>query len=88
VASSGVINAAEREVLLEILEICQEIDPQAASQLNRFMPDGMIPSPAKRPAEHSLFVSEAVLILARAVRGKKRGRKPNVQWHNEESKAS
>jgi hypothetical protein len=33
-------------------------------------------------------VSEAVLILARAVRGKQRGRPKNIQWHNEESKAS
>jgi hypothetical protein len=88
VASSGVINAAEREVLLEILEICEALDPEAASQLNRYMPDKIMPNPDKRPAEHGLFMAEAMLILARAVRGKKRGRKPNVQWHDEESKAS
>jgi hypothetical protein len=83
----GVVAAAQRPVLEEIRAICEQIDPEAAAQLGRYTPGGLLPSPIRRREEYDLFVSESLLILARAVRGKKRGRKPNVQFH-EESKAS
>jgi hypothetical protein len=87
-AASSIVNAKQRLALEEIRAICEEIDPEAASQLNRYMPDRMMPNPDKRPAEHGLFVAECLLILARAVKGKRRGRPKNVQWRDEESKAS
>jgi hypothetical protein len=88
-AASSIVNAQQRLALEEIRAICEELDPEAASQLNRYMPGNVMPNPDKRPAEHGLFMAEAMLILARAVRGKKRGRPKNVVFHDDrESKAS
>jgi hypothetical protein len=87
-AASSIVNAQQRLALEEIRDIVSELDPEAASQLNRYMPGNIMPNPDKRPAEHGLFMAEAMLILARAVKGKRRGRPKNVQWHDEESKAS
>jgi hypothetical protein len=85
----GVLISEQRPALEEIRAICEEIDPQGGAMLSRHTPGGAVPSSGKQREEYDLFVLESLLILARAVRGKKRGRKPNVQWHeNQESKAS
>jgi hypothetical protein len=84
----GIVISEQRPALEELHAIAKELDPEAAAGLVRFIPGGVVPNPDKQAAEYNLFMTEVLLILARAVRGKKRGRKPNVQWHDEESKAS
>jgi hypothetical protein len=87
-AATSKIVEQELKALQEIHEIVKELDPEASKNLNRFMSGKVMPSPTKRPAEHRLFVTECLLIIARAVKGKKRGRKPNVVIHDKDSKAS
>jgi hypothetical protein len=84
----SIVVSQQRQVLQEIHSIVAEVDPEAAAVLTRYTPGNVIPNTVKMREEFDLFVLESLLILARAVRGKKRGRKPNVQWHDEESKAS
>jgi hypothetical protein len=83
-AATSVVVKHQRRALEEIGDIVEELDPEAAAKLNRFTPGGVMPSPNKRPEEANLFLAEAVLILARAVRGKKRGRPKNVVFHDKE----
>jgi hypothetical protein len=74
--------------LEEIRDLCEELDPEGAKRLTRYVPGGVIPTPTKRPAEYSLFITEAVLILARALQKRKGGRPRNVARHDEDTKPS
>jgi hypothetical protein len=82
------IREQQRLALKEIHETIKELDPKAASNLLRYTPGGTLPNSSKTLPEFHLYTLEALLILARAVKGKKRGRKPNVVIRDEESQAS
>lgn len=79
----SIVVSQQRQVLQEIHSIVAEVDPEAAAGLTRYTPGNVVPNTVKMREEFDLFVLEALAILARAVRPKRRGRRKNVVFHDE-----
>jgi hypothetical protein len=78
----GVIVGAQHPAMQELHAIIEELDPEAAAGLTRYTPGNALPNSFKQPEAYSLYMLESLLILARVVRGRKRGRRRNIEFHD------
>jgi hypothetical protein len=81
--STSIVLGQQREALEEIHSIVAELDSEAAARLTRYVPGGALPTSTRSRAEYDLLVLESLLIIARAVKGKRRGRRRNIEFHEE-----
>jgi hypothetical protein len=82
-AAREVILNHQYEVMRELGDIVDRLDPEALGQVRSLLPAGMVPTSGRSLDELVLFLGQAVLVLAKrldeleeANRPKKRGRPP------------
>jgi hypothetical protein len=73
-AAPDVIAGRQQELLKEILDIADQLDPEAAERITRLLPNGAMPNSFKTPDEYALVVAEALNLLYRNAAPKRRGR--------------
>jgi hypothetical protein len=90
--ATSVNNERAQAALMRVRDIVEEYgNNEQKERLNRIQ-GGPVPAPRNYHVEHETYQSEALAVLFEMVgelleanRPKKRGRKPNIQYHDEES---